>query len=297
MEEEKPKKFDSSALFGPYKKSSPEEVLSVKDKPEITVDAEVIKEKEIEIEKKKETVSKDIDNDTFSQSRQNRLFFYFIIFSMGIFFLLRLPMARIYYDTVGTILTLAPLLVIFVMMVSAYFSMRKYPDYQKIIRKFYLTFTLKILSVILLFYIFYAPEIFWDVLVPFLRYLQAAVSLEGAFYFLSYLLVFVIVAAVIFVAFRAYQKSRGYYDGSIKQLTRQTLYALFFFFFFVFGASAFAYPEAYRPVLATLGDTIYTLSFGNLQVFKGSDLANYNKIKSLRDFATSLSSSGPPPKS
>ena len=200
-------------------------------------------------------------------------------------------MSRVYYETVRISLTFAPLLIIVAMTAIGYYNSRKNPDYKDVIRKFYLLFTLKFLAAILAFYILYAPTLFINPILAFLVYLRAIFALEGFFYLLSYILVAAIVIMVVFVAFKAYQKSQGLYWGSIRALTRKSLYVLFAFYFLAFGVSAAAYPEAYTPFTDMLGDTIYTFSAGNIQAFKGPDIANYKKIRSLGDFTSSLSAS------
>ncbi len=153
------------------------------------------------------------------------------------------------------------------------------------------TFPLKLLTAIFIFYLLYAPSLFFTPILSFFIYLRAIFVLEGFFYFLSYFLILAIALALIFVSFRAYQKSKGLYLGSIQDLSRKTLYGLFAIFLLAGVASAGIYPEAYKPMTDYLGDTIYTLSAGNIQAFKGTDVANYKKIKSLGEFASSLSSS------
>jgi len=233
----------------------------------------------------------DISNNTFSTHYQNRIFFYFILISGTILILLKLPMAQIYYEAVSIVLTFAPMIVIIVMATLAFFSGKGHPEYISIIRKFYLTFTLKLLFAILVFYFLYAPFLFITPLIAGIKYLQIIATLEGFFYFLSYFSIAIIALAIVFVCFRAYQKSSGKYTGSIRKLSRQTLYTVFAIFLLMGGASALAYPEAYKPLTNTLGDTLYTLSAGNVQMFKGDDFANYKKIKTLGDFATNLSTS------
>jgi len=233
----------------------------------------------------------DISNNSFSTAFQNKIFFYFILISATILTLLKLPMAQIYYEAVSMALTFAPFIVIVIMSVIAIINIKKHPEYTNIVRKFYLTFTLKFLSAILAFYFLYAPFLFINPILAGLNYLKAVATLEGFFYFLSYLLVIIIALAILFVAFRAYQKSTGKYDGSIQKLTRQTLYVVFFLFLLAGGTSVAAYPQAYKPLTNTLGDTIFTLSVGNIQVFKGDDLSQYKKIKTLGEFASSLSTS------
>jgi len=177
------------------------------------------------------------------------------------------------------------------MTIIAIIKIRKHPEYREVIRKFYLLFTLKFLLSIFIFYIFYAPSLFFNPIISLFHYLGAIINLEGFFYLLTYLLVISIFLAVVFVAFKAYQKHKGKYFGSIQTLTRKTLYALFTLFLLAFVASAGIYPEAYRPMTDYLGDTIYTFSAGNIQVLKGDDIGNYKKIKSLGEFASSLSAS------
>ena len=309
MEGKKPKKFDSSALFSPYKDSFVESSLAVEER-DTQIEKEIIQTKESKTEKDivqgkvedspvqesmagvaVEEKPLDISNDAFSKSRQNKIFLYFVLVSVGIFLFLRLPMSKIYYNTVSFSLILAPFIVTAVMAFVIHFKAKKYPDYRKVIRKFYLTLTLKILVILFLFYIFYAPEVFWNVIKPLLIYSKTVVSFEGAFYFLSYFLTIIIALATIFLFFRYYQKSKGTYAGSMQELVRKTLYALFFVVFIIFVSSVAAYPKAYQPILDLLGDTIYTVTFGKAQIFKGDDIASYKKISSIKDFTTSLSSS------
>lgn len=233
----------------------------------------------------------EISNNAFSTAFQNKVFFYFLLISATILAVLKMPMAQIYYSIVQAALTFAPIIVIGIMGTIALINFKKYPNYRNIIRKFYLTFTLKFVLAILIFYFLYAPFLFINPILAGIQYLKTIATLEGFFYFLSYFLTAIIVLAVIFVATRAYQKTKGTYTGSIQKLIRKTLYAVFFLFLLVGGASAVAYPEAYKPLTNTLGDTIYTLSAGNIQAFKGDDLANYKKIKSLGEFASNLSTS------
>ncbi|MFA6973504.1 MAG: hypothetical protein WC238_02065 [Parcubacteria group bacterium] len=235
--------------------------------------------------------SRDIDNNSFSKLYQNKVFFYFVLILGTLLLVLKLPMAQVYYETVSLLITFAPMVVIIIMAAIAYIKSQRYPDYQSIIRKFYLLFTLKFLSVIFVFYVFYSPSVFLTPILAFVHYFKTFLTLEAVFFALSYLLTGVIALSFIFVCFRAYQKSQGKYLGSIRLLTKRTLYAVFAFCFLILASSAAAYPQSYKPLTDTLGDAIYTLSAGNIQVLKGADPVAYTKIKSLKEFTDNLSDS------
>lgn len=236
-------------------------------------------------------LNQDISNNAFSTQYQNKIFFYFALVFTVLLAVLKLPMAGIYYDTVSTLITFAPMIVILTMAGISFWKGRQYPDYQMVIRKFYLLFTLKFLAAILVFYIFYSPFIFSSPLLAFFHYLESILTLEGLYFFSSYILTAVIALAVVFVSVRAYQKTKGSYSGSIQSLIKKTLYAIFIFSFLVFVSSASAYPAAYKPLTDTLGDAIYTLSSGTLKFFKGGNAEDYAKINSLQNFAAKLSKS------
>ena len=233
----------------------------------------------------------EVAHSSLSSSFQNRILFYFLLFFVIALLVLKMPMSVVYYETVRIALTFAPLLVIITMASIGFYNYKKHPDFKEVIRKFYLLFTLKFLLAIFAFYILYAPTLFYKPILAFLVYLKTIFALEGFFYLLSYILVAAIVLVVVFIAFKAYQKSKGVYWGSIRALTRKSLYALFAFYLLAFGVSAAAYPEAYTPLTDMLGDTLYTFSAGNIQAFKGPDVSSYKKLKSLGDFTSSLSAS------
>ncbi|MFA6973900.1 MAG: hypothetical protein WC238_04165 [Parcubacteria group bacterium] len=234
---------------------------------------------------------RDINNNSFSKLYQNKVFFYFVLILGTLLLVLKLPMAAVFYETICNLITFAPMVVILAMATIAYIKSQRYPDYQSIIRKFYLLFTLKFLLVIFVFYIFYSPTVFSTPILAFFHYLKTLFTLEAVFFALSYLLTGVIALATIFVFFRVYQKSQNKYTGSIPTLTKRTLYAVFAFCFLVFVSSAAAYPQSYKPLTDTLGDAIFTLSAGNIQVFKGTDPVAYTKLKSLKEFTNNLSDS------
>lgn len=235
--------------------------------------------------------SRDISNNAFSSQHQNRIFLYFTLIFAILLAILKIPMAGLYYDTVSTLITFAPLFAILVMAIVAYYQGKKYPDYQFIIRKYYLVFTLKFLVAIFIFYVFYSPGLFSGPILALFRYFQTLLTLEGIFFLLSYILTIVISLSAAFIVVRTYQKTKGTYVGSIPELTRKTLYVLFILCFFVFASSAAAYPSAYKPLTDTLGDTLYTLSSGTVKMFKGGNPEDYAKIESLKNFTSRLSSS------
>jgi hypothetical protein len=235
--------------------------------------------------------SPDISNNAFSKHYQNKIFLYFVLVFAVLLSILKLPMAELYYDTVSNLLTFAPMLVIIVMAGFSFWKAKQYPDYQPIIRKFYLTFTLKFLIAIFVFYVFYSPTLFSSPLIALYRYLRTLLTFEGLYFLSSYLLTIVIAVSIIFLALRAYQKTKGTYQGSIQALTKKTLYGVFALAFLILVSSASAYPSAYKPLTDTLGDTLYTLSSGTVKIFKGSNTASYSKVESLSNFTTQLASS------
>ena len=232
-----------------------------------------------------------ISHNSLSGTFQNRVLFYFLLIFAIALVILKMPMSLAYYETVRIVLTFAPLLIILVMTTIGFISARRNPEYQSIIRKFYLLFTFKFLLAIFAFYLLYAPTLFFNPVLALLKYLASILTLEGFFYLLSYILISAIALTIIFIAFRAYQQSKGTYDGSLKVLTKKSLYGLFALSFFALIVSASAYPQAYRPMTNALGDILYTMSAGNIQAFKGDDVNNYKKIKSIGEFASSLSTS------
>jgi len=227
----------------------------------------------------------------FSAGYQNRIFVYFTLTWVVFFLILRLPITKLYLRTVDGLILFAPLVLILAMSILAFYNYRKHALIWVVIRRFFLELTLKLMIVLLLFYILYAPEVFWMVIKPLLVYAKTALSFEGIFYFLSYFLFFIIIVEVLFVSFRAYQKLKGQYLGSIEILVKKNLYVLFFIFFFIFASSLAAYPEAYNPVFSVIGDTIYTITFGKAPIFNNEEFTKYKRISSIGEFANTVSSS------
>ncbi len=226
-----------------------------------------------------------------SDFQKNKPVYYLAVFAFLFYVLLKLPLWTIVAVTLQALIFLSPLLVLLTVGGLYLWRSGKDPDRKLLIRKDYLALTAKLLLVILAFYLLYAPGTLPALLLSLAGFIRIFFTLDSFFFLFGYILTIVTVGAGVFLAVRAFQKSRGLYPRSVSELIRRTLYALFLVYLLFFASSALAYPQAYAPFTSTLGDILYTYSGGSIKVLNGSDNYAYKKLGSLTQAAQALTAS------
>jgi uncharacterized protein (TIGR02145 family) len=201
---------------------------------------------------------------------------------------LKLPVLEIYFNTINLIITLAPMVAILGVYFYAYHKQRKN---QAVKRLDYYLLILKILLAILVFYLIYSPQDFLSFFSSLFRFLGNFLSLEGLIYLSAPLALIIFIAFTLYFLYQYFNHINGDYQGSLPKLFRKLSFTLFFVLLFLGSGVVLAKPQAIKPLTDYLGDTIFTLSGGNIHVLKGTDVSQYKKLSSLKDATQSLTSS------
>lgn len=189
---------------------------------------------------------------------KHKIAYYYIAGAFTLLLALKLLSSDIFKDTVDFAITYLPFIIVIAIGISSWNKYKKSPNDEEIkyrIRKDALVDTFLLLLVTLIFYILYSPASFTPITEAGKK-IGKIVSMETYFLFLSYLSVAIVFFSVSFLAFKAYQKTKGTYSGSISLLTKHTLYTLFFVFTFFFVSSIFTYPSAYSPLTNQVGQVL-----------------------------------------
>jgi len=182
---------------------------------------------------------------------KNKYSFYYLLAVITLYIFLKLLPNDFILGVFDFGITALPFLIIISASILAYIRTRHNTDNspeeaERIRKKFFITI-LQMMVITLLFYILYSPQSFHPYLEAFQR-LAKLLSFENYFLLLIYLAVLTLAGTLIQIFVKAYLKSQGFYHGSIRQTTKNSLYALFFIFLLIFGSSVAVYPEAYTPV-------------------------------------------------
>lgn len=246
-----------------------------------------------EVFKRNKTVSKPpVADDKKAAKKFNKPVVYYALAVFVLLSFLKLAGASFFQELVELILTFLPMGIIVLMAFVAYHQSKKekaLPIARQARVPLPLKTTLYLLLTTLAFYLLYSPASFSPTLDSIAKFLRLF-SMESFFFLLSYVAVLLVALFLASIPFRFYQKSKGTLKGTIRSHVRHDLFGLFFVFVFLFGVSWAAFPTAWRPVTDTLGDLIYTMSFGSVRVLK-PDNALYKRFSSVKDLAGSLQTS------
>ncbi|WP_028322559.1 hypothetical protein [Desulfatiglans anilini] len=201
---------------------------------------------------------------------------------------LKLPLLSIYFETVRLIITLAPMAAIVAVACYAFYHSHRG---EKPNRLGYYLLILKILIAILAFYILYAPGEFFAFFQSLLGFAGSVFTLEGLIFLSGPIAVISFLLFAGLLGYRSYQAKQGTYTGSITKLFKRLSFTLFFLFMALGSTIVMASPSAIKPMTDYLGDTIFTLSGGHIQVLKGTDVSQYKRLLSLKEMTSSLSTS------
>ncbi len=215
----------------------------------------------------------------------SRVVFCYLVFSVFLLLFIKFAGARAFRDFADFAISFLPMLVIAIMAVLAFVRSRQHPEDIRQIHDSALKNTLYLLVITLLFYILYAPASF----APILQTLKKSgrlLTMENIFLLFAGAGILLIGWTAAYLAVRYRRRQRGTFKVPYAQTVKHSLYGLFFIFLFMFASSAAAYPQAYKPLTDTLGDIVYTVSYGQVRVFK-DDLQTFKQIKSAKDLARS----------
>jgi len=222
---------------------------------------------------------------------QNKILAYTSSFFLIFFLLIKLSFIEIFYETLEAIFTFLPMLLILTTATLTYLKTQKEPnpERKKHIEHYFLFLTLKLISLLLIFYFLYSPRSFLPTFLSIIHLIKIFFTLEGFFYFLSQLSLAVVSGSLLYYFYQVYKQSKNPLSSPLSSLKKKLLYSNYFFFLFLLLLSFFTFPQAYAPLTNTLGDLFFSVSNGTVQVFKDNN--DFKRFTSVKDFAHQLATS------
>ena len=204
--------------------------------------------------------------------KHHKIIYYYL--SGIVFFLLFLKFlaSDAFKELIEFSIAFLPMIIILVISFYSFYQYQKQKEKKTIIFKNTLVIIFYLLLITLIFYILFSPQSFRPVVESF-KSTQRIFNVESYFIFLSYFSILFLVAGSVFIAFKNYQKSKGIYLGSVRELGRKYLYITFFVFLFILGSSFLAFPTAYSPIINTTSNLLFGF-MGKGEGITGSQLAD-----------------------